>query len=94
MGENQKTKVCTKCGRELPLDSFYPGTNKDGRKSWCADCCRKYSINYNRSKKNAADTLNPALAEFTPQQLITELRARGYKGQLEYTEVKKHIIRV
>lgn len=45
--EPPKTKVCAKCGRELPIENF--GTNKratDGHKSYCRDCenenCRKY----------------------------------------------------
>lgn len=30
-----------------------------------------------------------ALAEFTPRQLIEELRARGYKGELQYVNIIK-----
>ena len=32
---------------------------------------------------------NPALAEFTPRQLIDELRKRGYTGELKYTQTIK-----
>ena len=28
---------------------------------------------------------NPELARFTPRQLIDDLKARGYSGQLKYT---------
>lgn len=45
-------------------------------------------------KISKGDVPNPALAEFTPQDLISELRARGYEGNLTFTEVKVHRIKV
>ena len=38
------TKVCSKCGRELPIDEFYiRKASNDGRDYKCKDCARKYS---------------------------------------------------
>lgn len=37
-------------------------------------------------EKNAQGGGNPMLADFTPRELIEELRARGYKGTLEFTK--------
>lgn len=89
--EANQTKVCTKCGRELPLDNFGKGNNKDGKRSWCKDCMRTAQKAYQVNRRTQPIP-NPALAEFTSQDLITELRARGYEGTLSYTEVKVHKI--
>ena len=35
--------------------------------------------------KNTVGGGNPLLADFTARDLMEELRARGYRGQLEYT---------
>ena len=47
-----------------------------------------------RKKISKGGIPNSALAEFTPQELISELRARGYEGNLTFTEVKVHKIKV
>ena len=93
---NQKTKVCKKCGRELTLDSFGESkTTKDGKRSWCRECSNASARDYFRKKRYSKEPVrNPALEEYTPQELITELRARGYEGQLTYTEVKVHKIKL
>lgn len=37
--EEIKTKVCNKCGRELPIDTFNKKTSsKDGLQDYCRDC--------------------------------------------------------
>jgi len=37
----QKTKICSKCKRELPIDNFYFHNKEKGqRKSQCKDCER------------------------------------------------------
>lgn len=94
--QNGGLKVCGKCGKELPLDEFgVSKTSKDGKRGWCKACMNAAAKEYNAKKKVAKGAIpNPALAEFTPQELITELRARGYEGQLLFTEVKVHKIKL
>lgn len=93
MADLIKTKVCAKCGKQLPLEMFSKGNGKDGKRSWCKDCVNEAARDYHKRKKICkGDVQNPALAEFTPQELISELRARGYKGDLTFTEIKVHKI--
>ncbi len=38
-----ETKVCPKCGRELPLSDFYnDGSKKDGKESNCKECHKEH----------------------------------------------------
>lgn len=40
-----KTKLCTKCQKEKPLDKFYKCTSsKDGKARYCKDCCRGFYL--------------------------------------------------
>lgn len=80
-GETIKTKVCECCKQELPLSMFKKhGRSKDGYSKICVDC----------SIKNKYPEGNPKLANFTPRELIEELRCRGYHGNLVY--IQKHTI--
>lgn len=83
------TKICRKCGIEKPIDQFRRIPNSpDGHTHVCQSC-----INHSRSlsqndlgigtKLPKGD--NPALAQFTPRELLEELKSRGYKGELQYT---------
>lgn len=88
--EANQTKTCHKCGRTLSVDNFYSSKNsKDGFRTYCKECYKQTQLN--RIKK-ITTAPNPALEEFTPQELISELRARGYTGSLSYTEIKVHKI--
>lgn len=89
--ENSQTKTCTCCKRVLPLEAF--GKKGDGVQTTCKECTNKKMRQY-RLQRQSKPTKNPALEEFTPQELITELRARGYEGNLTFTEIKVHKIRV
>jgi len=92
-----KEKTCSKCGRTLPIYKFgIHSRAKDGHQNYCMECKKKAAAeNYRKRKSLEAGIIlpnsgtNPALAEFTPRQLIEELRSRGYKGTLTYThEIK------
>ena len=45
----QETKVCSKCGKEKPLDSFRWLYTQDRYQSRCKECEREYSREYNRA---------------------------------------------
>lgn len=73
-----ETKICAKCGKELPLTAFLKhGHTKDGYRKVCKAC------------ESGSESYNPELAKFTPRQLIEELKARGYRGRLTYTQVQE-----
>lgn len=89
-----KIKICPKCGRTLSVAKF--GNDKsspDGKKRWCKECLNA-QVRSRYYKKRERPTLNPDLEGFTPQMLITELRARGYKGELSYEETKIYKIQL
>ena len=69
-----KLKKCSVCGEVLPIDMFT--RHGRGRENVCITCKCKQSGQ------------SEALAQFTPRELIEELKARGYKGKLTYTIVK------
>lgn len=76
-------KKCSKCGRELLDSEFYKSSKaSDGLQSYCKGCSNRVV-----GKKTATSGGgNPDLVNFTPRQLIDELRARGYTGKLIYTK--------
>ena len=100
METNIKTKVCTKCGRELPITEFHISRrNKDGLQHYCKECKREYMRQYAQMHKLKDDApiypQNPDLADKQPREiiaqiktLINELRARGYgyEGKLTYLQ--------
>lgn len=107
-----ETKVCRKCGRELPITEFYKNKlYKDGYMNMCKKCNNAYSNESHKKKREqqrqksllgGAEVgdkkhkvyTNPILAPFTPRELMLELKARGYVGELLFVEhiVKEHRI--
>ena len=101
-----ETKVCKKCGRELPLSDFYTNSKaKDGYATYCKVCSNAISVEYARKRRERKKAeakeneriefekkykiyTNRELAKFTPRELMLELKARGYEGELVFREVK------
>ena len=43
-----ETKICKKCGRELPIEEFYKAkNNKDGHMNVCKECFVQQQKQYN-----------------------------------------------
>lgn len=84
--EAKATKKCPKCGKTLPLSAFYlTSRSKDGHHAHCKECHKQLN---KKSYDAAKEKLRTSrLADFTPRELMAELRRRGYEGKLYYTEV-------
>ena len=55
---DEKTKVCSKCGRELPLSEFTKDKrNNDGLDYWCKSCCREHHKIWYEIHKSDQNTL-------------------------------------
>lgn len=78
-----ETKVCKVCGKELPLSEFKVTALSPNGVNTCNKCCVE-KARLSRGKKQKGEG-NSALSNFSPRELIEELRVRGYKGKLYYT---------
>ena len=90
----QETKVCKCCGRELPISNFK--TTRWGSKvSVCTECStnklrenKKKRLDEQKQKVEdvRAENRKLCLSDFSPRELMTELKRRGYEGTLTYVE--------
>ena len=75
---NIEFRVCKSCGNKYPISEF----NKTAR---------GYSTICNKCLNGTPES-NEALAAFKSNELIQELRVRGYKGKLVKTIYKEVVI--
>ncbi len=90
----EETKVCKCCGETKPVSEFYK--NAWGVTNYCKDCCKKRSLegkqNRKRLQQQAVDAINARnlrLSDFTPRELMEELKRRGYEGKLRYVRIEE-----
>ena len=91
----KETLQCKCCGKDLPLQMFR--TSKLGRYQTCNECLRQNQIKAKLEKKLAkmtekdvTEARSMRLKDFTPRELMAELKRRGYKFKMEYVET--HVI--
>lgn len=88
-------KECKRCGRLLPLGCF-KRTRYGGYACVCTECSTK-KLRENRQKRIEeqkqkvedvrAENRKLCLTDFTPRELMEELKRRGYEFEMTYTEV-------
>lgn len=90
----ENLRICKCCGRELPIEDFYK--NGFGVTSVCKECHTKRAKEgkeeRKRLKQQAVDAINARhlrLSDFTPRELMEELKRRGYDGKITYTRVEE-----
>lgn len=77
---------CKRCGEEKPVTEFW--RNKHGYSDVCRACALVKRVNTHLAVKD--EKRISVLSEFTPRELMLELKRRGFEGQLTVTET--HII--
>lgn len=79
-----QTKVCKKCGRELPADQFNRhARSRDGLQPYCKDCQKEMAHADWQKRKNTPAAKEPApkatpVHDLDDHALVGELRRRGY----------------
>lgn len=82
-----ETKKCTHCGKELSFDQFYKNNaRKDGHDAKCKKCrsmLAKKIAGIPISHPDIKESLK--IEDFTDESLFTEIKKRGYTGELQYS---------
>lgn len=90
-------KECKTCHAIKPINEFHKHPQyADGHDSTCRACRNEQRKQRMKNQKNEQSVnrplkmhpvySNPELAKFTPRQLMDELKARGYSGELHITQ--------
>lgn len=73
-----ETKICSSCGKELPITSFYTWGRKDGSVGSLHQClkCQRHKAYERHYKKHKKKSQN-ILSKIETEVLIEELKNRG-----------------
>ena len=94
--ENVQTKVCPRCGRNLPLSDYSKGSGKFGRRSICKECDRLIGIRLNKHvgegeakfDSPTIDKLIPSLGYTKGNVWIVSRRANMIKSDATLEELE------
>ena len=86
-----ETKVCNKCGRELPIKEFFKDPRRaDGYKSHCRDCINTYQRERRQKMKEQKPIIKdaPKVADETLKE-ITENHIENIPSRLLISELRR-----
>ena len=83
--EQVKTKVCKRCGRELPLHEFgRHARTADGLQVYCRECTKQAMMRTRKKKVEKEEAkAKSGIASFDTDDILNELRRRGFTGYLK-----------
>ena len=90
----EETRICKVCERELSINEF--AKNGMGITHVCKECVanrkrskREETKQLKQQVQDAANARSLRLKDFTPRELMQELKERGYDGKLKYVKVEE-----
>jgi hypothetical protein len=81
-----KTKLCSKCGKEKPLNQFNKGNDKNGLSYWCKKCINKHN------KKHYQKNKEKILEQVKEYQQIHKEEIKKYQQTHKEKRKKQHKI--
>lgn len=76
--------MCKICGQDKPEDMFYK-TRTGKPYPYCKECFNRKVKQRRAQRQQEKEQQAGELSRYTPRELIEELKRRGYKGKLTYT---------
>lgn len=87
-----ETKICSCCGKELPITDFaIRGVKGHKGKTVITSVCKSCMADKVAHGRNKAvdKAKEMRLQDFTPRELMQELARRGYEGKLRFVQVQE-----
>lgn len=85
-----ETKICKKCGKELPLSEFNKRkVTKDGYNHWCKECVKQYNKQYREEHKEAIAEINRQYYQDNREDILEQQKQYRQEHKEEIAEQQK-----